>query len=407
MQLYRHQKELIAEAPNKHLLAFGTGTGKTAIAIRLAESKGSKILVSCPKALVCNWRDEIAKWSERANVSWEIFSKENLKKLDRTSADVVILDEGHFWAGIKSQLHKRTMKLIKDVPHVYILTATPYLSSMWNIYALANLLGCKWHYREFLYKFFSRVSMGQLMIWTQKKTIDGNTDKWWAAELIGRIGSTKSLEECIDVPEQTHKKELLKMTDSQKKGIKALIDLLPIVRFTKEHQIAGGSLKGDGYVGTEYFKTEKLNRTIELVREADKGIVIVCRYTAEIEFLKEKLEGKGDIFIITGATKDRHSVVGAINKHQRPIVIVNAACSEGYNIPRIPMMVFYSVDFSLKNLIQMQGRIQRINNIKKNIYIYLVITGSIDEKIYQSVVVDKVDFQKEIYGNKNTEGQSC
>ena len=58
-------------------------------------------------------------------------------------------------------------------------------------------------------------------------------------------------------------------------------------------------------------------------------------------------------------------------------------------------MVFYSLDFSHKNHIQLQGRILRINNLKKNTYIYLVVEG-IDTDVYKTIMKKK-DFQASLY----------
>ena len=62
----------------------------------------------------------------------------------------------------------------------------------------------------------------------------------------------------------------------------------------------------------------------------------------------------------------------------------------------ISVMVFYSYDFSLKNYIQIKGRIQRINNIKKNVYFSLVVKGTIDEDVFKCIQ-RKEDFDIEIY----------
>ncbi len=72
------------------------------------------------------------------------------------------------------------------------------------------------------------------------------------------------------------------------------------------------------------------------------------------------------------------------------------SCSEGYELPTFPLMVFYSYDFSLKNYIQMLGRIQRINAIKKNVYLSLVVKDSIDSDVFTSLK-KKEDFDIAIY----------
>ena len=89
-----------------------------------------------------------------------------------------------------------------------------------------------------------------------------------------------------------------------------------------------------------------MKRLLDLVDENDK-LVIVCRYNNEVEMIAENIKKKNTRIIrITGATKDRHTCVKNANIAEKCVVIVNAACSEGYELPTFPIMVFYSYDFS-------------------------------------------------------------
>jgi ERCC4-related helicase len=270
------------------------------------------------------------------------------------------------------------------------------MSSPWNIYALAEILGRSWDYMQFKKTFFTEVNMG--MRWpipVVKKNIEP-----LIAQLVNKLGSTVKLEDCFDVPDQIFQTEYFELTKEQNKAISEIEDTNHLVRWTKIHQICGGTLKGDGYVETKHFKCEKTDRLLELISE-HKQIAIVCRYNAEINYLykktKEKWPGR-NAYKITGMAsgESRHSIVEQINKNYDCIVFINSACSEGYGLPYIQLMVFYSYDFSLKNYIQMIGRIQRANNIKKNIYLSLVIKKTIDEDVFKSIQ-KKEDFQIAIY----------
>jgi superfamily II DNA or RNA helicase len=128
-----------------------------------------------------------------------------------------------------------------------------------------------------------------------------------------------------------------------------------------------------------------------------KKIVIICRYNAEIDYIKSKVDTK-HVYIIRGDVKNRAEVVKQAESDDDCVVLINAACSEGYGLPSFPIMVFYSYDFSLKNYIQMLGRIQRAGHIKKNVYISLVVSKTVDEDIWDTVANKKMDFQCEIYG---------
>jgi len=184
------------------------------------------------------------------------------------------------------------------------------------------------------------------------------------------------------------------LTKEQKDGIESIEDIMPIVRWTKIHQICGGFLKGNEYENGREYKAEKMNRLLDLCDEHSK-VAVVCRYNAEIANLSLKLTKK-KVFVINGATKDRDSVVNEINNTDKCVVLIQAACSEGYNLPTIPVMIFYSYDFSLKNYIQMCGRIQRINAVQKCVYISLTVRKTIDEDVYKCIM-SKQDFNIAIY----------
>ena len=285
---------------------------------------------------------------------------------------------------------------------IYILTATPYLSSPLNIFALADILGKKWNYSDFQNLFFVKVEMGRrwpVPIVRQKIRYAGVEipTEQAISNLVNTLGNTVALEDCVDVPDQIFQTEYFDLTAEQKKAIKALDDIVHISYWTKCHQICGGSLKSDGYTKDAFYKSEKLNRILQLVQE-HKKLIIICRYNNEIEYINIQIRKKTSkkTYIINGQTENKHDIIQSADGQREAIVLANAACSEGYELPSFPIMVFYSYDFSLKNYIQIKGRIQRINNIKKNVYISLIVKGTIDEDVYKCIM-KKRDFQLAIY----------
>jgi len=310
----------------------------------------------------------------------------------------LIIDEAHYFSGMrgfrkKSGMLKALLWYIKkyDPKCIYGLTATPYLSTPWNIYALAQILGRNWNYMTFKHRFFYDVNMGRRY---PVPVIKGHIEND-IADLVNKLGNTVRLDECVDVPEQIFLTEYFELTPTQKKVIKELDDIVHISRWTKTHQICGGTLKGDGYIESTFYESEKMKRLLDLCEE-HKKLVIVCRYNNELSCLYNKLDSFKNKAIINGSVKDRHDIIKQADKEESFILLIQAACSEGYELPSFPIMIFYSYDFSLKNYIQMIGRIQRINAIKKNVYISLVVKNTIDEDVKKSID-NKKDFDIAIY----------
>lgn len=229
-----------------------------------------------------------------------------------------------------------------------------------------------------------------------KQMINGQPLEKEIRRLVSVLGSTVALEDCFDVPEQIFQVEQFELTREQETAIKEAWDPLPIVRYGRTAQICGGSLKSDGYSKDQYFKSEKLNRVLDLIAE-HKKIIVVCHYNNEIEMIKNKIQDEKKVYVIRGDVKDRHSVVKEADVSDNCLVLIQAACSEGYELPSFPIMVFYSYNPSLKDYVQIIGRIQRAGKIKKNVYLSLIIKDSIDADIYDCVVNKKMDFQLEIY----------
>ncbi len=397
---YTHQKIILELGPKKHLLAWGCGTGKTYTAIKLCGNKST--LVICPKSIKEQWFNEVEKHAEWS--MGQVFTKEEFKKnhLRCGRFGCIIVDESHFFHGMtgfrkKSGMLKALLAYIKlhNPEKIYLLTATPYMSTPWNIYAAAQILGYNWDYKKYKEYFFSMVNFGgRFPVPVIKKNIEKDI-----ANLVRRLGSTISLQDCFDVPEQTYQVEYFKLTAEQKKAIEGLEEE-GIARWTRIHQICGGTLKSDGYSANAEYECEKMDRVLQLAEEHDK-LIIICRYNHEIEVIGNKIKQKlSKIYHkINGSVRNRHEIIKEAEKSKEAIVIIQASCSEGFELPSFPVMVHYSYDFSLKNAIQMQGRILRANHLKKNVYISLVVKGSIDEDVYKCIQAKK-DFDLEIYNKK-------
>lgn len=395
LDLYHHQKELLEKAPLKWLLAWSTGVGKSLAAIKLAETNGiSNVLVICPKSLKDQWIEEVAKHSIEKRL-WLVLTKEEFKKKHKELQPYkkIIIDELHFLGNYKSGLSKAMLWYVdKHNPkQIYGLTATPYLSTVWNIYTYCLIFGrsTKDEWYQWKRMYFDDVYMGRRTVPVQKKYIGKEKIEDHVARMVNKLGNTIKMEDCIDVPDQVFKTEYFDLTKEQLKAIEELKDAEHIVYWTKVHQICGGTLKSDGYTEDLFLKSEKFERLLELCTISHKKAVVVCRYNNEIEYLRKELSKHSEVIVINGAVTDKHEKIKLADSLDKCIILVNAACSEGYELPSFPVMIFYSYDFSLKNYIQMIGRIQRINAIKKNIYISLVVKNTVDEDVYKCLLKKK------------------
>lgn len=405
MDLYKHQQELLDRNPTSELLCWSCGTGKTRASIEWAQMNYQNVLIICPKALKENWKRECEKYFKKGiPFAIMILSKEEFRKDWETlpKFESLIVDECHFFAGMRG--YRKTSKMADSLfqyvkkydPPRLLLTATPLLSSPWSIYMLAKILGHNWKYKDYKARFFQDRPMGFRMISEPRPNIEPEI-----ALLVKHLGSVVDLDDTADIPDQIFEREDFKLTAQQNKAKKDIFEVNPIVRFTQFHQIESGTLKGTDYTEDKFFNSHKLDRIISLAESTPK-IAIVCRYNLQIDYYVAELEKKfkKKVYVIQGATKDRDSVVQQVEKEDECIVIINASCSVGYELPSVGLIVFASMSFSYVEYKQMLGRFLRLNKLKKNLYIYL-ISGDIDEGVYDSVVNKKKSFYIEIYAKQN------
>lgn len=430
MKLYTHQQKIIDEDPKKTGLFLGTGSGKTRIALYLAEGK---TLVVAPKTQVedQNWIRESKHFVRvtESTVTNEgnlilgyrmpglaVISKETFRR-DHESLpafDTLIFDEAHTSAGVTpnvrykkrvaypkaSQLFEAAKAYIERTKpkRLYLCTATPIRSPM-TVWGLATLLGCNWDFYAFRDRFYIRLPMPGREVWTARSDSKSKDD---LGKLVRKIGYTGRLEDYFDVPEQTYKTIHLNLTAEQKKRIKetALEWPDPLVRFGKILQIENGLLTGDEFNRGEFFENEKLNTIFDLALEFPK-LVVFARFTNQINKIQWELDQKGyNVMVLTGDTKNRGDLIRKANESEACIFLCQSQISAGWELPTFPVMVFASLTYSVVDRIQAEGRILRANALKKNLYITLVARGGADEAVYKSIE-NKKDFDERIYLQKH------
>ncbi len=416
MELFKHQKDIINDDPKKTGLFLGTGSGKSRIGLLLAQGK---TLIICPKTLKedGNWQREFDKiyaveGTTVTSSNLTIISKEEFRRdhAKLPKFDTVIVDEAHTCLGVTpnirwknkqpipktSQLFEALEAFIQRTKpeRLYLCTATIIKSPM-TVWGAGKILGKKWDFYKFRNAFYVRLPMPGREVWVAKKD---DTTKNLLAKLVKELGYTGRLEDFFDVPPQTYKTMYVELTKEQKDRIKdiKLEYPEPIVQLGKIHQIENGVLAGNEFSKPELFDNAKIDKILELSIEFPR-MVIFAKYRAQIEQIALVLRKEGKkVLILTGDTKDRGTLIAEANNSKECIFIAQAQISAGWELPEYPCMVFASRTFSYVDFAQSLGRIQRANNIKKNLYINLVVKGVIDEAI-DKALTNKQDFDERIY----------
>lgn len=250
---------------------------------------------------------------------------------------------------------------------------------------------------DFRNKYYQKLPMPGRSVYAPKR--DSKT-KEELAKFVRSIGYVGRLENYFDVPDQTFKTVHVELTAQQSKRIVALKMEYPdpIVRTGKIHQVENGVLSGDQFSEPETFENQKIDKILEIASEYPK-LIIFAKYRAQIAQIEAVLRREGiPVLTMTGGTKDRGGVISKANIWQQGVLIVQAQISAGWELPEYPCMVFASQTYSFVDHDQALGRIQRANNIKKNLYISLVVKGGVDEAV-QKCIENKQDFSERLYAN--------
>jgi len=401
-ELKPHQKNAVKNLSNKSALFFSCRVGKTPTLIKLADTRVKSCLVIVPKYLKIQWENEIAKWSD-GSCKFMVITKETFrrdaKKLKRYEA--LAWDEVHMAGGnFKSQLFKQAKTYIKvhQIEYVWLLTGTPYTSSPWCVYSYGLLLDRNFNWYKFKQMFFYDVKFGRRTVPIPKKNMDGELQK-----LLKSMGTIINLKDVAEIAENYEEVEYFDLNVIQKKEIENITDILPIVKFTKIHQLESGCLKGNAYEEGKIFECEKDKRLLEIVSDTDKPIIVV-RYLALIEKYKKLLEPlKRPIFAISGEEKENAvEVAKKAENEAQAIVIVQADTCVGYSLKSFSTMVFASLSYSFVNYVQIKARITAMDKKTPNTYITLLTNGkSVDKAIFEALG-EKRDFDTELFNYENT-----
>jgi hypothetical protein len=397
--LYKHQQRILDMNPERFLLAHDRGAGKTITALALARKNGVRPLIVVPKPVRKKWHREMVGMG----VDGRIMSRDDFRKLatveDFTGYTALIIDEAHYgFPTLKAQLHKKAQWFIKryGISYIWLLTGSPYTSTAWSIYGLAKLLGYNWNYRQFQERFFVQRWLGRRVIWEPRPGVQDEI-----ARLVRLIGDAIPLSECADVPEQTYEVETFEKNNDQKKMEKMIRDneSNPLVRTTKYHQIASGVMIGTEFTEDLACDSAKNNRIIEYAEE-NKKLVVFSRYNLHLNLLSQMLsEKKIPHAIINGEVEDKEVIIEQAERAERFVLLINAACSVGYELPSFDLVLFASLSYSFVDFTQACGRVLRINHLKKNVYVIMLTEDSVDEAVWESIQ-NKQSFSDAIFSSQ-------
>lgn len=382
--LYAHQAKFLKKNPDRMLLLWETGTGKTLAACEwIKKRKDRYTLVICPKAIKSKWLRDL----EEAGVDELrvlVLTRDEVKKHNIEMCDALVIDEAQDFASplfskARSDRATKIYDHVKKYPdtHVLLLTATPVRSTPWNAHTLACYLQILWPVKEFRSQFeymtdrYGRMHYELVSGW--RKGI---------RPYIESISDIVLLSECADVPTQHEQVITIPWSKDQEREVTSQY-MEPAKEWHTRHRRENGP--------------EKLAKLKELVGGYRK-VIVVCYYTEQIATYSKELGRDRQVFVLQGATKNQDEVIQSAQESDDCIFFVQASMGAGFDADKFSVMIFASQSFKFTDEIQTRGRILRRHNLHENTYIYL-LGGECDQGVFD-VIQKGHDFHPPSYLQK-------
>lgn len=368
MTLYKHQQEFKERMEDRMLLVWEMGTGKTiAACLWLKDGRDSNALVLCPKRVKQKWIDTLKEWDTKAKVVY----KEEFKKSSLHKHSAIVIDEADeaasplFIPKSRSQYTEKVYRLLQknmDTPRL-LLTATPVRSNVWNLHTLLMFLGKvipfkKWRER------FERLEDRPFLPRPAYFPVPG-WQKLMAAG-VRKYGDVVLMRDVVDLPPE----ETIEI--KKKKKPPKLTEWEPKKRFVEEHKLEQeGKDKEIKQIGKEYRK-----------------VLVVAHYREQCEQLKDKLEKDRQTFLVYGGVKNQEDILKEANETDECYLIVQASLGAGFDADSFSAVIFASQSYSVRDTIQMKGRVRRIHNLHPVKYYHLLF-GRCDKAVYDTIKKNK------------------
>lgn len=460
LEPYDWQKDAIGMSytlPDMALLA-DMGTGKTGAAVNITRARFSeqqrvmKTLILGPLVTLFNWKNEfgIHSWVKPDKI--HVLHGPTTKKLKTFNSaisgvdpnqimvtnyesmisgkmqdaiaewepEVLILDEAHYVKNPKAKRSKAILKIAEKAKHTYILTGTPILNSIEDIFMQYLILDGGETFGSNAYVFKQKYLKDENEGWKGRPNY---FPKW-----VPRPEKYKELQdkiyrkairvlksECLDLPplvkkimpielsrdqrkyyENLKKDFLTFIEEEEKKGI--VVTQLAITKALRLQQIVTGHVKTEEGQVIEIKDNPRLTAVKQLLRDlhTNHKVIVWCSFRFNYEQIERVCkELKIEHVFLTGemSLTEKEDAMRRFNEEGKVRVIIanRRAGGIGINLVASDVSIVYSRNFSLGEELQSQDR-----NYRGGSEIHRVITkidlcakDTIDEAITEALVNKK------------------
>ena len=437
--------------PNLALLAE-MGTGKTGATINILRGRMStnkrfmRTLILAPQVTLFNWRDEILKHSYIKQENIIVLSKSGsagkLKQLEKVltpekiiivnyeallsdklfvwlkewKPEILVCDEAHMVKNPKAKRSKKVATLADQATHKYILTGTPILNNVTDIFMQYRVLDGGDTFGDSYYVFQSKYMYDANSSWKGRPNYypdwQPRTEKY--DELQEKIYS-KAIRvlktDCLDLPPLIKKKLKVEMSkkqatyykemerdfityvrEQQKEGM--VVAQLAVTKALRLQQIVTGFVMDEDGKVIEIADNPRLNAVKELLEalQSNHKIILWCSFRHNYKQLGDLCkEMKVDHVFLTGEMnlEEKRVAMDRFNTDDscRVIIANRRAGGIGVNLVAASYSIVYSRNFNLADELQSEARNHRGGSQihDRIVKIDLCAPNTIDEKVLEAL----------------------
>lgn len=417
MKLYRHQRDALRMSDGLDRVAYyhDMGLGKTFTGGEKLRQLNSKInLIICQKSKVQDWVDHFDNYFDNIAVLDLTKKKQYYAFIDyaeistyaqvigvinyelvwrrREIADLhgftLLLDESSLIQNEQAKRSKFIMKL--RYKNLILLSGTPTSGKYERLWSQLHMLG--WNISKELY-------------WRQYVDVETTMVQGFPVKVVKGYKNVDRLKskmreygcfflktsEVFDLPDQMiyevdirasaaykrfRRDRIVKVDDVELIGDTILTKLL------YERQLCG------------QYSQDKLNAFRDLAESTNDRLIVFYNFTCEMERMLDLISDmERPISIVNGDHKD----LNAYEKYDDSITFVQyQAGAMGLNLQKANKIIYFTPTLSSELFEQSKKRIHRIGQDRPCFYYKLVVTGSIEEKIYRVLDMRK-DYTDELF----------
>lgn len=412
-RLLPHQRVACAwlRAVRRGVLADEQGSGKTVSALAGLDPGAQRVLVVCAKTKIHDWTVHAQEWTahEVTRLSGDFAQREGiirnwergvlvagydaviLHRSGLTRIDSVIVDEAHKSRNRQTKLFSALQLLLRDIPQVILLTATPTVNSALDIWTLLNLVDpLRWgSYWSFVFRFFhvKHGRFGLRVSRAPREDEEENLQRILSTYVLYRRGllglpdlSWERVEHVMG-GEQTRLYAQMAATGSVEGANVPEVDV-EVAMITRLRQLAiHPALLNPQYVGGS-----KLDSLAEVIGACRGRALLVFTMFAEAAVLCAEAFG-GEAFHGGLSERQRDDLIDRFSRGEvRLLFLTYGTGGEGLNLVRADRVVLLDPPWHPAGIQHAVHRIHRHGQTSTDLRVIEIISvGTVEERIHEII----------------------